>query len=152
MRRLLVVLLVVLGAAAEAAASTPLYFSSPEEAVTISTELMRREDWPTLARYYDLSRSTIPREALTSGRFFVRTTPPAMTHPGLPWRYRHPFTPGFSFKEAKAATEVGVYMIVVGIEIDEGGGRIRRAFSDFTLRRSGAGYQILAPREDGRQE
>jgi hypothetical protein len=147
----LLALVAALGATPAAAADAPLYFASPEDAVTVATELMRREDWATLARYYDLSRSTIPRDALTSGRFFVRTTRPAMAHPGLPWKYRHPFTPGFTFREAKAVTEVGVYVVVVGIDIDEGGGRMRRAFSDFTVRRSGAGYQILAPREEGRE-
>lgn len=122
-----------------------LYFPSPEAAVTTLTDLLRKEDWATLARYYDLSDSSISREALTSGRFFLRTERPPLTHPGLPWKYRHPFTPGFTFEKTEAPAQADVIVVVVAIEIDEGGGRIRRGVEDFSMRWSRAGYQVLPP-------
>ena len=127
------------------APATPLYFSSPRAAVERVTELLRAEDWPTLARYYDLSGTSIDRAELTSGRFFLRTERPAVTHPGLPWKYRHPFTPGFTFAQALDRAEVGVVTVVVSIAIDQGDGRTQRAESDFAMRRTDKGYQILPP-------
>lgn len=121
----------------------PLYFPSPAEAVGIITGLLRREDWPTLARYYDLTGSSILLEALTSGRFFLNAARPPSGHPGLPWKYRHPFTPGFTFTEVRPTAVVDVVAVTVGISIDEGGGRIRRGFSEFRMRKSIAGYQVL---------
>lgn len=106
-------------------------------------DLLRREDWPTLARYYDLTGSSIPLEALTSGRFFLNAARPPSGHPGLPWKYRHPFTPGFTFTEVRPTAVVDVVAVTVGISIDEGGGRIRRGFSEFRMRKSTAGYQVL---------
>lgn len=143
---LVIALVLVLGVmSGRPAAAAPLYFTSPEQAVAVTTELLRRDDWQTLARYYDLSGSDIAADDLTSGRFFLRVTRPDTTHPGLPWRYQHPFTPGFTFKEVKATAEPDVVVVVVGIEIDEGGGRVQRGLSEFRMRRSGAGYQVLPP-------
>jgi hypothetical protein len=121
----------------------PLHFISPSEAVRLITDLLRREDWPTLARYYDLDGTSIPRDALTSGRFFVHSTRPPAAHPGLPWQYRHPFTPGFTFTEARVTPASDVVIVVVGIAIDEGDGRVRRGFSEFRMRKSAAGYRVL---------
>ena len=121
----------------------PLYFASPADAVGMITDLLRREDWPTLARYYDLTGSDVPSEALTSGRFFLNPARPPSSHPGLPWKYRHPFTPGFTFTDVRRTEVEGVVSVTVGISIDEGGGRIRRGFSEFRMRKSSAGYQVL---------
>lgn len=125
--------------------SLPLYFSSPEEAVDRITGLLRREDWPTLARYYDLAGTSIERDELTSGRFFLNRERPPNAHPGLPWKYRHPFTPGFKFSEAVDRAEVFVVTVVVTIEIDQGDGRIERGMQEFAMRQSNRGYQILPP-------
>ena len=44
---------------------SPLYFSSPESAVTVTAKLLSERDWATLARYYDLSGpSPVKREPL----------------------------------------------------------------------------------------
>jgi len=56
------------------------YFSSPRDAVAIISALLKREDFFTLASYYDLSGSAIEREELTSGDFFLRIERPAMAH------------------------------------------------------------------------
>lgn len=128
-----------------AAPSGPLYFSFPRAAVERITELLRAEDWRTLARYYDLTGTSIKREDLASGRFFLRQERPATTHPGLPWKYRHPFTPGFKLAQAVDRAEVGVVTVVVFIEIDEGGGRVQRGQSEFAMRWSNNSYQILPP-------
>ena len=120
-----------------------LYFTSPREAVPVVTELLRREDWTTLTRYYDLDGSGIPRDALTSGRFFLHSARPVVAHPGLPWKFRHPFTPGFTFEETRATAAPDIVAVVVGIAIDEGGGRVRRGLSEFKMRKSAGGYRVL---------
>lgn len=124
---------------------SPLGFTSPEEAVTIVTDLLRREDWPTLARYYDLTGSSLSYDDLASGRLFVRTSRPESAHPGLPWRFRHPFTPGFTFRSARAGGRPDVVVVVVGIDIDQGGGRVQRGQSEFELGRGANGYRLLPP-------
>jgi hypothetical protein len=123
----------------------PLYFDSPASAVGRITDLLRREDWRTLARYYDLTETSIAREELTSGRFFLNRERPANAHPGLPWKYRHPFTPGFQFSEAVDRAEAFVVTVVMTVAIDQGDGRVQRGFQEFAMRRSGRGYQILPP-------
>lgn len=121
------------------------YFSSPQEAVILATELLRKEDWKTLSRYYDLSGSQIDRRELESGRFFVGTERPEGAHPGGFWRYRHPFPPGFMFDRVNATAGSSVIVVVVSIEIDQGGGVKQRGVSEFKMRKSQKGYQILPP-------
>ena len=125
--------------------TTPLYFPSPAAAIEPITELLRREDWATLARYYDLGGTSIKRDDLTSGRFFLNQERPPNAHPGLPWKYRHPFTPGFKFSEAVDRAEVFVVTVVMTIDIDQGDGRVQRGTQEFAMRRSNRGYQILPP-------
>lgn len=124
------------------------YFTSPEEAVILVNELLRKEDWTTLSRYYDLSESQIDPSELESGRFFIRTEQPEVAHPGGFWRYKHPFPPGFLFDRVRATENPDVIIVVVSIEIDQGGGLKQRGLSEFKMRRSVKGYQILPPSED----
>src|SRR5687767_11878419 len=152
LRALVVVTLAASWALVPAAVAddSPLYFSSPADAVAVVTALLRNEDWPTLARYYDLSGSSVSKDALVSGRWFVREERPAMAHPGLPWRFRHPFTPGFTFFGTRAGDRPDITVVMVGIDIDEGGGRVRRGRSEFDLRRSAAGYRLIASKQGDR--
>lgn len=124
-----------------------LYFRSPQEAVGRATELLRQEDWATLARYYDLTDAPLDHTALASGDYFLREERPPGHHPGLPWRYAHPFTPGMHFEEAQPTARPGVLRVRVGIEIDQGGGPPQRGFETFLLRESERGYQLL-PEDD----
>ena len=119
------------------------YFSSPEQSVTRSTELMRTQNWPELARYYDLSDGNTARSDLESGKFFLRTNPPEDAHPGGLWRFREPFAPGYTFISAAPAGPPGVVAVTVGIAIDEGGGMVQRGRTTFHLRQSALGYQLL---------
>lgn len=121
------------------------YFTSPEQAVTVATELLRKEDWQTLSRYYDLSGSRVDRQELESGRFFIRAEEPAGPHPGGFSRYKHPFPPGFKFDRVNATADPNVIVVVVSIEIDQGGGLKQRGLTEFKMRRSSNGYQILPP-------
>lgn len=123
----------------------PLYFNSAADAVERIPDLLRREDWAALARFYDLAGTSVKREELTSGRFFLNRERPANAHPGLPWTYRHPFTPGFKFKDAVDRAEVGVVTVVVTVDIDQGDGSVQRGMQEFAMRRSTRGYQILPP-------
>lgn len=121
------------------------YFTSPEQAVIHITELLRKEDWTALSRYYDLSDSKVDRGELESGRFFLRTEKPKGAHPAGFWRYKHPFPPGFKFDRVYATADPSVIVIVVSVEIDQGGGVKQRGVSEFRMRKAAKGYQILPP-------
>lgn len=119
-----------------------LYFADPKTAVTVIAGLIAQSDWPALSRYYDLSGSDIDREELESGRFFVRTERPPVSHPGGFWRIRHPFDPRFRYRYhlSLSGDHVRVHL---GIEIDQGGGMTQRGRKTFLLRKSEKGYRIL---------
>lgn len=119
------------------------YFASPEEAVVRITALLRTEDWAMLSRYYDLTGSKVDRREVESGRFFLRTEKPEGAHPAGFWRYKHPFAPGFKFDRVNTTADSNVIVVVVSVEIDQGGGRKQRGLSEFRMRKSAKGYQIL---------
>ncbi len=133
--------------AAETQASA-LYFASPQDAVQRTTELLRAADWPTLARHYDLSGSGLDPASLERGDYFLREERPDAHHPGLPWQYERPFTPGMRFEAAEPTDRPGVVRVRVGVEIDQGGGPPQRGFETFLLRKTDRGYQLL-PDEAG---
>lgn len=120
-------------------------FASPEVAVPAIDEMLRKEDWKGLAAYYDLEGSGVNRRDLESGKFFTRTERPADAHPGIPWKIRHPFPPGYRFQSATPTADASVVEVTVMIEIDQGGGPKQRGLSSFRMRRSAAGYRILPP-------
>ena len=113
----------------------------------VVNELLRKEDWVTLSSYYDLSGSRVDRQDLESGRFFVRAETGGIHHQGFA-RYKHPFPPGFRFDQVRATEDPSVILVVVSIEIDQGGGTKQRGLSEFKMRKSAKGYQIL-PSPDG---
>jgi hypothetical protein len=119
------------------------YFLSPQEAVAIITELLGKEDWATLSLYYDLSGTGIDRSELESGRFFVRSERPVNAHPGISWKYKQPFTPGFSLDHIESSRDPGVVTVVVSIEFDQGGGMKQRGVDSFKMRKTEKGYQVL---------
>ena len=126
-------------------ATARLYFASPQESIPIITELLRKEDWKTLSAYYDLSNFKIQQSELESGRFFINDQRPEGSHPGLPWKYKHPFAPGFKFSGVNQTDEPNVVLVNLEIEIDEGGGMVQRGFSEFKMRKGDHGYQLLPP-------
>ena len=102
-------------------ASGAMYFHSPEEAVPVIAELLRQEEFKTLAQHYDLSRSDIPRSDLESGDFFIRKRRPEAAHPAGFWRYKHPFPPGFKYSGMRPSTVgEGIHLVTVTISIDQG--------------------------------
>ena len=120
------------------------YFKAPKEAVEQIRRFLLEEDWPRLSRYYDLRDSETSFEELESGRFFLQDRAPETAHPGLFWRYRHPFAPGFSYEHH--TTEDGDEVtVVISIEIDQGDGMMQSGRQEFRMRRSSHGYQILPP-------
>ncbi len=140
----------------------PAYFDSPRQAVEQITAMLEAKDWPALAHYYDLEGSGIDRAQLVSGEFFWRTERPEVSHPAGFWRYKHPFSPGFHY--AWSGSEVGIanimaapdadtpegdpgiVKVVLEVEIEQGAGEpVQRGFSEFRMRRSERGYQILPP-------
>ena len=121
------------------------YFNSPEDAVPIIAELLRQEDFRTLAEHYDLSSSDIPRSELESGDFFILDERPEAAHPAGFWRFKHPFPPGFNYSgSSPSSVGAGVHGVTVTISIDQGPaspsqeGRIL-----FFMIESDRGWQIL---------
>lgn len=120
------------------------YFTSPWEAVPVITDLMEKQDFKTLAAFYDLSSSKIKRNDLESGEFFIQSERPELAHPAEFWRYKHPFAPGFKFDSVQSTEEEGVYIVTVMIVIDQGeGSPPQEAFDNFHMIKSAKGWQIL---------
>jgi len=95
------------------------YFSSPEEAVQVITELLQKQNFKNLAKYYDLSNSEIKLSELESGIFFIRKKRPEIAHPAGFWRYKHPFAPGFTFSSFQPTIKNAIYLVEVSIQIDQ---------------------------------
>ncbi len=120
------------------------YFSSPKEAVPAIAELLRKEDFKTLSRYYDLSGSQIAKTQLESGDFFIRTENTEVSHPGGFSRYKHPFAPGFTYSSMQSTDRGGVHIIRVEMTIEQGEGIPDQVgFSSFSMMKSELGWQIL---------
>ena len=117
------------------------YFEFPEQAVAEISKLLAAEDWATLAEYYDLTGTSIDRKDLESGRFFVNSKPPAISHPAGFWRYRHPFPPSFRYDSHEISGDIAT--VRVSIQIDQGDGMIQRSSQTFRMKKSGQGWQIL---------
>lgn len=120
------------------------FFESPKQAVEAIKKMQGDQHWAGLARYYDLSDSGIDRATLVSGAFFIRTERPEVAHPGGFWRYRHPFSPSHKYAFISSAREAGVVIVRVEISIDQGSDSpIQRGWSEFSMRKSEAGFQVL---------
>jgi len=124
--------------------SKTYYFSSPAEAVPIISDLLERENFKILARYYDLSNSEINVSELESGDFFIRKDRPEIAHPAGFWRYKHPFPPGFKFKSLQATAQKSIYLVEVSISIDQGPDSPEQTgLSYFYMIKSDKGWKIL---------
>jgi len=120
------------------------FFPSPEAAVPIIAEFLRKEEFRELARYYDLTDSGIERSELESGDFFVRKERPKVAHPAGFWRYKHPFSPGFKYSYESPGSRKNVYVIHLSIEIDQGADSpAQLGLDSFYMIRSDKGWQIL---------
>jgi len=120
----------------------PKYFASPREAVKIISELLIKEDWKTLSRYYYLEGSNVDVEELESGRFFIRTKPPEVCHPGGFWVYKHPFDPSFEYLGHEEIRD-NIIIVTVHIRIDEGMGMFQEGRKFFAMKKTPKGLQVL---------
>ena len=110
----------------------------------VITDLLKKQDYNTLAAFYDLSSSQIKRDDLESGEFFIRKERPEVGHPAGFWRYKHPFAPGFKFNSVQATDIEGVYLVQVEIVIDQWDGSPQQVgSSNFYMIKSTKGWQIL---------
>ena len=124
--------------------SKTYYFSSPAEAIQIISKLLEKNNFRTLAKYYDISNSEIKLSELESGDFFIRKDRPEITHPAELWRYKHPFAPGFKFKSVLATTKDAIYIVEVSISIDQGSDSPKQiGLSYFYMIKSDKGWKIL---------
>ncbi|MGQ0627034.1 MAG: hypothetical protein ACT4PL_02910 [Phycisphaerales bacterium] len=125
-------------------------FSSPDAAVPVINDLIRRSDWATLASYYDLSLTRqIREEELLSGRFFITPGASATSGPTAISRYRHPFPPGSRFLSSKPEGDPGalpcIWTVSTVLEIDQGGGAVQRVISECKMIQRKEGFRLLAP-------
>ena len=120
----------------------PKYFASPQEAVEIISELLIKEDWKTLSKYYYLEGSNVDVEELESGRFFIRTNPPEVCHPGGFWVYKHPFDPSFEYLGHEEIHDDTI-IVTVHIIIDEGMGMFQEGRKFFAMKETPKGLQVL---------
>lgn len=120
------------------------YFVSPQQAVEVITDLLRGEDFRTLASYYNLSGSGIAATELESGDFFIRKERPELAHPGGFWRYKQPFAVGFKYSGVAPGSGKDIYIIHLSIEIDQGeGSPIQEGRDSFLMIQSEKGWQLL---------
>lgn len=120
----------------------PLYFTSPKQAVEVVIDMIIAEEFEKLSRYYDLSGSDIDRDELTSGRLFVRTERPEVSHPGEFWRIKEPFPSGFQYS-GHSTNDEGIATVRVSVEIDQGGGMFQRGKDSFRMKQQPEGWQLL---------
>jgi len=104
-------------------------FASPREAVEEIAKLLRARDWAALAACYDGPPPPAFYQEREGG------------HPSGADDWV-PFPPGWSYLSHE--TEGDVAVVRVGVEIDEGGGMIQRGVHAFRLRRTPAGWKLLA--------
>lgn len=123
--------------------NVPLYFESPEQAVEGIKKLLLAEDWLTLARYYDLSRTKTDTKFsdLQSGKYFILTEEPAVKHPGTNWKYKNPFDPGFEFSHIVELYDDTI-TVFVRLEIDDGFDKPVVGLKFFEMVKSNKGYQL----------
>lgn len=125
-------------------ASDKTYFESPQDAVPKIAELLLKEDFGTLSKYYDLSNSDISLSDLQSGEFFIRTERPELAHPAGFWRYKHPFAPGFEYSSMWSGARANVYVVKVMVSIDQGADSpVQQGYSLFHMIQSDKGWQLL---------
>ena len=122
------------------------YFQSPKEAVEIISKLLRKKDWETLSRYYDLDDSDVEVEELESGAFFTHSETPNVAHPIL-GGYKHPFDPAFKYDNHREGPDDTI-IVVLSIRIDQGDGRVQEGFDFFKLRKTSNGLQLLPENVD----
>jgi hypothetical protein len=121
------------------------YFTSPEDGVEKIRELLNKEDFATLAKYYDLNGSEIARADLVSGAFFINEKRPEVAHPAGFYRHKHPMDPSFGFSSKEKVDDKGVWRIMVEIRIMQGGDNdpVQIGCSFFHMLESKDGWQVL---------
>ncbi len=128
----------------DAMATESTAFDSPEAAVPQIRRMLRDEQWPQLASYYDLSESSLTYEDLASGGFFLNIDTNAGGQPREISRYRHPFPPAYEFSRVIDTADPNVVIVEMQIAIDQGEGMpIQRGLTWFKMRRSDGGWRIL---------
>lgn len=121
----------------------PLYFSTPQESVELTSKLLIEEDWKKLSNYYFLENSDKETIAsLKNGSYFIRDKRPEIFHPAVAWKYKNPFPPNFKYL-SHFELEKDSVKVNVSLKIDQGNDMIQQGISSFYLRKSIKGYQLL---------
>ena len=111
------------------------FFTSPESSVEIITQLLKSEDWKTLSSYYHIENGNQAMiDSLLSGEYFFRKERPEAAHPGDFWKYKHPFSPGFTYSSHEKIAEDLIKVNLI-IEIDQGDGIIQTGRDSYLLKK-----------------
>jgi len=120
------------------------HFESPEAAVKQIADMLREQNFATLAMYYDLSGTGIDRATLRSGAFFVRSERSDGAHPAGLWKHKQPFAPGFGYAGHHKTRTPNVFIVDVSIRIDQGAGSPPQiGYDEFRMRQTAAGWAVL---------
>lgn len=114
----------------------PLYFSSPKESVNIISELLERQEWATLSRYYDMTYTKATKKEMLSGNFFIKPKNENEIH------YK-PFDPDFLFLDSHII-ENEYCIVELTKELWKTCGVRSDASDFFFLHKVKNGYQIIS--------
>jgi len=122
-------------------------FNNPEEAYQVGMQLLDKEDWKTLSRYYDLTGSNIDPKMLASGDFFKNDPNLYVGPPGELSKYKEPFPLGFKYM---SATQQGTLVqVLLETTIEQGAETMAKvAYQFFYLRKCESGLKFI-PRSLG---
>lgn len=131
----------------------PLYFENPATAVERINDLLAREEWGTLARYYDLAGSDLEYEDVAWWEWFEHGGQPVADPYGRTGPH-HPFPEGATYR----GHEVDDRVCRVTVELDpvladllhgaEPRGRDGPELRSFYLVHHDEGWQLLDPNDE----
>ena len=117
------------------------YFTSPEDAAAVVTQLLIEKDWQTLAHYYFLGDTAIDIRDIAQEKFFVRKSEAESHHPTDDPKIFKPFDPSYAFDHAEEQGDtVTVWMIK---KVDQGNDLEQIGMQSFLLKRTEKGLQLL---------
>jgi len=118
------------------------YFSTPEQAVRRINELLEAQDWRQLAQFYDLEGSSVSRQQLLDGSFFISDANDLSDLRN----YLHPFPPGASFYASRRLEDTDIFEMDVLWTMDAPWAKAQKHLTTLHLKRYPEGYRLLPER------
>lgn len=112
----------------------PLFFQTPKESVGIISQLLKEEDWTTLARYIDTDSTQLDDDELISGKYFIEDSVVEKHH------YK-PFDPELHFLSSHNVDDICV--VELEKDISDNQEVCTKATAFFFLHKEDKGYRIV---------